>query len=154
MSGEIAPQKVLEAARAHLAARRVCTLATSHQDRPWAASSFYVARELDIYICQRADARTLQHLRANPRVAFAVDDREARAWLQAAGAARVVTGEEEAWARDRLTRAAPEFERHFASPDYPVLRIETDEITFVDRQAGIVPRRHLVRVGGQWRLTG
>lgn len=151
MSEDVVLRQVLDAARAHLAARRVCTLATSHRDRPWAASSFYVARELDIYVCQRSDARTLLHLRANPRVAFAVDDREARAWLQAAGTARPVEGEEDAWARAQLTRIAPEFERHFASPDYPVLRIETDEITFVDRQAPI-PRRHLVRVDGVWRV--
>ncbi len=153
MTEEIALAQVMQAARAHLASRRVCTLATSHRDRPWAASSFYVARDLDIYVCQRADARTLLHLRANPRVAFAVDDREAQAWLQAAGTARPVDGDEEAWAREQLARVAPEFSRHFASPDFPVLRIDVDELTFVDRTAGIVPRRRLVRVDGQWRLA-
>ena len=144
---------VLTAARKHLAARSVCTFATSHGDVPWAASAFYVARDLDIFTCQRKDARTLAQMLANPRVSFAVDDRKAEAWLQALGAARLATPGEDEWAREALQRAAPEFGRHFANPDYPVVLVRVSEITFVDRNAGIVPRQHLILDGEGWRFV-
>src|SRR3990172_1081318 len=102
-------ETVLTAARKHLADRFVCTFATSHQDVPWAASAFYVARELDIFTCQRKDARTLRQMLANPTVGFAVDDRKAEAWLQALGSARLASPVEDEWAREALQRAAPEF---------------------------------------------
>ncbi len=145
--------RVLEAARGYLARRHVCTFATSHHDVPWAASAFYVARDLNVFTCQRKDARTLRQMLANPRAAFAVDDRKAEAWLQALGSARLATSEEEVWAREALQRAAPEFVRHFGNPEYPVLMIHVDEFTFADRGAGITPRRRLVRDGDQWRFA-
>ena len=144
-------ETVLTAARKHLADRFVCTFATSHQDVPWAASAFYVARELDIFTCQRKDARTLRQMLANPTVGFAVDDRKAEAWLQALGSARLASPVEDEWGREALQRAAPEFGRHFANPDYPVVLVHVSEITFVDRNAGIVPRQHLILDGAEWR---
>ncbi len=151
---EFTIEQILDAARRHLAARHICTLATSHHDQPWAATSFYVTRGLDVYVCQRRDARTLVHMLANPRTAFAVDDRRVEAWLQGMGDAAVVTGEDEAWARAQLQRAAPEFTRHFANPEYPIVLIRADDLTFVDRPNGIAPRQHLVCSDGAWRFTG
>lgn len=150
---ELTVERVLEAARAHLAQRHVCTFATAHQDVPWAASAFYVARDLDIFTCQRKDARTLAQMLANPRTAFAVDDRRAEAWFQALGTARLVSAEEEAWARRALERAAPEFAGHFTNPEYPVLQVRVEEFTFADRGAGIIPRRRLRREGERWRFA-
>jgi len=145
--------RVLEAAREHLARRHVCTFATSHHDTPWAASAFYVARDLDIYTCQRKDARTLAQMLVNPRAAFAVDDQKAEAWLQALGTARRAAAEDETWAREALQRAAPEFVKHFANLAYPVLQVRVEEFTFADRGAGIIPRRRLRREGEQWRFA-
>ena len=150
---ELTVARVLEAARGHLARRHVCTFATSHRDVPWAASSFYVARDLDVFTCQRKDARTLTQMQANPRTAFAVDDRKAEAWFQALGTARPAPPDDDAWAREVLQRAAPEFARHFTNLEYPVLLIHVDEFTFVDRLAGIIPRRRLLREGDQWRFA-
>ena len=150
---QLSLEMVLEAARGHLAQRHVCTFATSQGDVPWAASAFYVARDLDVYTCQRKDARTLRQMLANPRVSFAVDDRKAEAWLQALGTSRLVTGPEGEWAREGLIQAAPAFDRHFRNPDYPVLKITVSEFTFVDRPAGIVPRQQLVRDGDGWRFA-
>lgn len=151
---EFSVEHVLDAVRRHLAARHICTLATSHHDQPWAATSFYVTRGLDVYVCQRKDARTLVHMLANPRTAFAVDDRKVEAWLQGLGLATVVTGDDEGWARVHLQRAAPEFARHFTNPDYPIVLLRADDLTFVDRPDGIVPRQHLVRSDGAWRFAG
>jgi uncharacterized protein YhbP (UPF0306 family) len=150
---ELTVARVLDAARGHLAQRHVCTFATSHRDVPWAASAFYVARDFDVFTCQRKDARTLAQMQANPRTAFAVDDRKAEAWLQALGTARPASPDEEAWARAALQRAASEFTRHFSNPEYPVLAVHVEEFTFVDRAAGIIPRRRLVREGDQWRFA-
>jgi len=150
---ELTVARVLEAARVHLARRHVCTFATSHRDVPWAASAFYVARDLDVFTCQRKDARTLAQMQANPRTAFAVDDRKAEAWFQALGTAHPAALGDDAWAREALQRAAPEFARHFTNPEYPVLLIHVDELTFVDRLAGITPRRRLLREGDQWRFA-
>ena len=146
-------EAVLEAARDHLARRHVCTFATSQGDVPWAASAFYVARGLDVFTCQRRDARTLRQMLANPRVSFAVDDGKAEAWFQALGTARLAAAAEDEWAREALQRAAPEFVRHFTNPDYPVLRVNVNEFTFVDRPAGIVPRQHLILDGTAWRFA-
>ncbi len=150
---ELTVERILEAARGHLARRHVCTFATAYHDVPWAASAFYVARDLDVFTCQRKDARTLRQMLANPHTAFAVDDRKAEAWFQALGSARPATSEEEIWARDALQQAAPEFTRHFSNPEYPVLLVHVGEFTFVDRGAGITPRRRLVRDGDQWRFA-
>jgi len=141
---------VLAAIRRHLAARHTCVLATSRENAPWAASSFYVARDLDLYVCQGRTARTLANMRANPQAAFAVDDRRAEAWLQGAGTITPISPEEDGWARAALTRAAPEFTHHFANPDQPVLCIRPNELTFADRRGGIYPRRHLLLRDGAW----
>jgi uncharacterized protein YhbP (UPF0306 family) len=144
-------EDVLAAVRRHLAEHHVCTLATAREDAPWAASCFYAPRDLDLYICQRRDARTLANLRANPRVGFAVDDRRTEAWLQGAGGAAPVSGDAETWARDALSQAAPEFVRHFSNLEFPVLRIRAQEITFVDRRQRI--RSHLILREGGWGLA-
>lgn len=129
------------------------TLATSHRDMPWAATAFYVARGLELYTCQRKDARTLAQMLANPRTAYAVDDRKVEAWLQGAGAAEVLGGGDDEWARAALQEAAPQFARHFTNPDYPVLVIHTDLVTFVDRPNGISPRQQLTLRDGEWRFA-
>lgn len=146
-------QTVLRAAQKHLVDRHVCTFATSHRDTPWAASAFYVARGLNVFTCQRKDARTLKHMRANPHVAFSVDDGKVEAWFQGLGDARVVTGPDDAWARGQLQLAAPEFAKHFVNPEFPILSINVREFTFVDRNGGIIPRQHLVRTGDEWRFA-
>ncbi len=141
-------EDILDAVRRHLAARHVCTLATSRGDVPWAASCFYVCRDLNLYVCQRKDARTLGNLLANPRVGFAVDDRKTETWLQGLGRAALVAGDEEAWAREQLRGAVPEFVRHFTNADYPVLRIRAEVLTFADRPNKI--RSHLILQEGGW----
>jgi len=144
---------VLEAIGRHLAARHVCTLATSRGDVPWAASSFYVPRGVDLFVCQGKRARTLANMQANPRVGFAVDDRKAEAWLQGLGVAAAATAADEVWARESLRQAAPEFTHHFTNPEQPVLVIAVDELTFVDRPNGISPRKHLILREGGWTFA-
>ena len=72
--------------------------------------------------------------------------------LQAMGTARLATPAEDERAREALQRAAPECGRHFANPDCPVVLVHVSEITFVDRNAGIVPRQHLILDGEEWRF--
>src|SRR3989442_4836281 len=108
MAAEFTVDQILQAVRTHLASRTVVTLATSHRDEPWAATAFYVARGHDLYVCQRQRARTLAHMLANPRTAFAADDRRADAWLQRLGAATVIRDDNGAWVRQSLRQAAPE----------------------------------------------
>src|SRR2546425_10404184 len=126
-------QQILDAIRRHLDARHVCTLATAHRDQPWAATSFYVTRDLDLFVCQRSDARTLEQMRANPRTAFAVDDRKVEAWLQGLGMASPGTGADEAWARAQLQRVAPAFVRDFTNPEFAIILIKAADPTFADR---------------------
>jgi len=145
--------EILDAVRRHLAGRHVVTLATSLHDEPWAATAFYVPRGNDLIVCQGKRARTLAHMLANPRTSFAVDDRKADAWLQGLGTAAVIKGLDETRARDELKGVAPEFTRHFTNPEYPVLLIKIDEITFVDRPGGIYPRQHLELRDGEWRFA-
>ena len=150
MVEQLTVEAVLSAIGRHLAARHVCTLATSHGDVPWAATSFYVSREVNLFVCQGKRARTLANMRVNPRVAFAVDDRKAEAWLQGMGKAEPAGAEDEAWAREQLQRVAPEFTRHFNNPEYPVLLIRVDELTFADRPNGIHPRKHVINQNERW----
>ncbi len=150
VGADLTVDAVLEAIQRHLNARHVCTLATSRGDIPWAATSFYVPRGLDLFVCQGKRARTLANMRANARVGFAVDDRKAEAWLQGLGTALPASPDDEAWARGALCAAAPEFTRHFTNPEYPVLLIGVEELTFADRANGVYPRRHLMRREGGW----
>ncbi len=144
--------QVLEAVRQHLAGRHVVTLATSLHDEPWAATAFFVTWGLDLVVCQGKRARTLAHMLANPRTAFAVDDRKAEAWLQGTGVATTLEGDDDGRARKQLQAIAPEFTRHFTNPEYPTLLIKVDELTFVDRPNEIYPRQHLVLRNGEWRF--
>ncbi len=146
-------EQILDAIRRHLAARHTCVLATCRADVPWAASSFYVSRDLDLFVCQGKAARTLANMRANPRTAFAVDDREAAARLQGIGGAGPADPEDDRWAREALRIAAPEFTHHFANPQQPVLRVRVEEVAFADRPGGIYPRQHLVRRNGAWEFA-
>jgi len=146
-------EAILEAVHRHLAARHVCTLATSQGDVPWAASSFYVARGIDLFVCQGKRARTLANMRANPKVGFAVDDGKAEAWLQGLGTAAPAGREDEAWAREQLRERAPEFTHHFTNPEQPVLLISVAEVTFSDRPHGIHPRQHLQSKDGRWEFA-
>ncbi len=150
VGAQFSVEAVIDAIRRHLMVRHVCTLATSHRDVPWAASSFYVPREVDLFVCQGKNARTLENLRVNPRGAFAVDDRVAEAWLQGLGIATLATAEDDRWARERLQQVAPEFTRHFNNPEQPVLLIRVDELTFADRPNGIYPRQHLLLRNEHW----
>src|SRR5207247_6203804 len=75
MAQEFAVDQILQAVQAHLASRHVVTLATSYHDEPSAATAFYVARGLDLYVCQGERARPLAHMLSYPRTGFAVDDR-------------------------------------------------------------------------------
>ena len=154
----MAPQRyslehILDAVRRHLAARHVCVLATCRADVPWAASSFYVSRDLDLYVCQGRTARTLANMRANPRTAFTIDDRQAAAWLQGTGVAGPVGPEDDRWARETLQIVAPEFTHHFTNPDQPVLLVRAEEMTFADRPGGIYPRQHLILRTGRWEFA-
>jgi len=144
---------ILEAIQRHLTARHVCTLATSHEDTPWAATCFYVARGVDLFVCQGKTARTLANLLANPRGAFAVDDRQAEAWLQGLGLAARVGAQDDRWAREQLRNVAPEFTHHFENPEQPVLLLRVDELTFADRPNGIYPRQHVVLHDGRWEFA-
>ncbi len=146
-------EQILDAIRHHLAARHTCVLATCRADIPWAASSFYVSRDLDLYVCQGRTARTLDNMRANPRTAFTVDDRQAAAWLQGVGRAGVVDPADDRWARERLQVVAPEFTHHFTNPQQPVLRVSVEELAFADRPGGIYPRQHLVQRNGAWEFV-
>lgn len=146
-------EAVLDAIRRHLEARHVCTLATSQEDVPWAASSFYVARGVDLFVCQGKRARTLANMRVNPRVGFAVDDRKAEAWLQGLGTAARAGSEDDTWAREQLRERAPEFTHHFTNPEQPVLSIRVQELTFADRPHGIYPRKHLKWINERWEFA-
>jgi uncharacterized protein YhbP (UPF0306 family) len=147
------PEQILDAIRRHLAARHTCVLATCHAGVPWAASSFYVSRDLDLYVCQGRTARTLANMRANPSTAFAVDDRQAAAWLQGIGRAGPVGPEDDRWARETLQIAAPEFTHHFTNSLQPVLQIRVEEVAFADRPGGIYPRQYLIRRNGTWEFA-
>ncbi len=92
-------------------------------------------------------------MRANPRTAFAIDDRKVEAWLQGLGMASQVTGADDAWARAQLQHVAPEFTRHFSNPDFPIILIKSADLTFADRANGITPRQHLVLTNHSWRFA-
>src|SRR5437660_9798827 len=79
MAQEFAVDQILQAVQAHLASRHVVTLATSYHDEPWAATAFYVARGLDLYVCQGKRAGTLAHMLANPRTECTVECRRGAA---------------------------------------------------------------------------
>lgn len=150
---EFTVSEILDAIRRHLQARHVVTLATSHRDEPWAATAFYVAQDLNVVTCQRKDARTLAQMLANPRTAFTIDDRKVEAWLQGSGNAATLAGADDAWAREALQKAVPEFSRHFTNMEFPTLVIRPDLFTFVDRPNGISPRQRLLLRDGEWRFA-
>jgi len=65
------PQPVLD----YLASKKTVTLATAALDgTPHASTFMYVNDGLSIYFWARPTSTTAQHIHANPRVSFAIDD--------------------------------------------------------------------------------
>jgi uncharacterized protein YhbP (UPF0306 family) len=105
------PQPVLD----YLSSAKTVTLATASPDgAPHASTFMYVNDGVKLYIWARPTSSTAQHVRANPRVSFAIDeyveDWNKAKGIQGDGECRPVTGGE------GMAKAVGLFAEKFPSP--------------------------------------
>jgi len=70
---------------------KYCVLATSFQDKPWAATVGYtIDDDLNIYISSRPDSLKFQNLLKNPIVCLVINSQTREGTLQIQGIAKVL----------------------------------------------------------------
>jgi general stress protein 26 len=124
-----------------LAEHNILALATSQGDEPWVSNVFFAEEVSDetttLYFATLKPSRKLRHIRANPRVSFAVGDPLPSRWLQGSGVAAKVEDPHE---RDRINSLigakAPAYKGFVSAVDFDVFRIEVGEIRVVDLTGG------------------
>ena len=68
---------------------KYCVIATSYQDKPWAATVNYtVDNDFNIYISSKPDSLKLQNILKNPVVCLVIDSQTREGTLQIQGAAK------------------------------------------------------------------
>lgn len=74
--------------RKWLKKHKYCVIATSCQDKPWAATVNYtVDDDFNIYISTRPDSLKFQNILKNPIVCLVIDSQDEKGTLQIQGAA-------------------------------------------------------------------
>ena len=105
------PQSVLD----YLEGQKTVTLATASSDgRPHASTFMYVNDGVSLYFWARPNSTTAQHLQANPRVSFAIDE-----YVQDWNTAKGIQGEGECQlvsSGDDVAKAVGLFADKFPSP--------------------------------------
>lgn len=111
-----------------------------------------------IVIATSPRSRKYTDIRADPQVSYAVEDRDAGAYVALYGTAEIV--DDLAARRARWSeRARPYFPQGPEGDDYVLIRLVPDRIEMWSLADSIVPEPHglvpavLVRTGGQWRIT-
>lgn len=102
-------QASLATARRVLRENSVLTVATAGDDRlPWASTMYYWSEGLDIYSVVKANARTLEHVRTDPRAFVTIDKAVPDRFLQAEMAVEILGGlDDNARVRDALIEKSP-----------------------------------------------
>ena len=130
------PQPVLD----YLASEKTVTLATaSLAGNPHASTFMYVNDGLSIYFWARPTSTTAQHIQANPRVSFAideyVDDWNKAKGIQGDGEAQLVSNGEE------VVKIVGLFADRFTSPssgasttNITFFRITPKQLLFIDNE--------------------
>jgi uncharacterized protein YhbP (UPF0306 family) len=132
--GKELPQPVLD----YLGSEKTVTLATASPNGvPHASTFMYVNDGLELYIWVRPGSMTAEHIQANPRVSFAIDEYVAD-WnkakgIQGAGECRLVS------AGDEVVKAVGLFADKFPSPtsgasttSITFFKITPDSLQFID----------------------
>jgi len=122
---------------------KACTLATEKGGEPWATSVFFAAEGLAVYCIVEDRGQGMANLKNNPRVALAVDNRIPDKFLQAAGVAKVVAGEEEAKGRRLVLERVPEYKPFFEMVKTSVVRIDLKKLHVTNVPKGWFPAKIL-----------
>lgn len=98
-------EELKETALKHLENHNTMTLATAHENRPWAATVFYANKGFTLYfLSDPASAQHCKNIAQNPYVSVTIDEdyplKEADDWrkvkgIQMEGIARIITSEED-----------------------------------------------------------
>jgi len=73
-----------------------CVIATSHENKPWAATVNYtIGENFNIYISARSDSLKFKNLSKNPNVCLVVDSQTREGTLQIQGIAEILELKEE-----------------------------------------------------------
>jgi hypothetical protein len=118
---------------------RVAMIATGLDGQPWASTVYYAEQGFTLYVNTPSRTTMLRNMIENPRVSYAIDDREPSSFLQAVGRASVVVDPEEFnGARALLAVKVPE--AHVGAPNYTLVKIDTDVVYVSDFRQGYRPR--------------
>ncbi|WP_309492199.1 pyridoxamine 5'-phosphate oxidase family protein [Candidatus Hecatella orcuttiae] len=122
---------------------KVCTLATESGGKPWATTMFFAVKGTNFYCIVENRGHGMANLKKNPHVALAIDNRVPDRFVQAAGTAEVVEGEEEAEGRKLVLDRVPEYRPFFEMVTTSLVRIVPKEIHVTDVPRGWFPAKVL-----------
>jgi hypothetical protein len=122
-----------------LQSHRVAIIATAADGQPWASTVYYAEDGFTLFVNTPNRTTMLRNMLDNPRVSYAVDDREPSLFLQAVGRVAIVTDPGEfSHARGLLAVKVPE--AHVGAPGYTLVRIDTEIAYVSDFRQGYRPR--------------
>jgi nitroimidazol reductase NimA-like FMN-containing flavoprotein (pyridoxamine 5'-phosphate oxidase superfamily) len=131
-----------------LRSHRAAVVATALGGQPWASTVYYAEQGFTLYVNTPSRTTMLRNMLENPRVSYAIDDRQPSSFLQAIGRASIVSDPSEfSHARALLAVKVPE--AHVGAPSYTLVKIDTDVIYVSDFRQGYRPRAE-VRVSESW----
>lgn len=123
---------------------KACTLATEKDGEPWATSVFFAAEGLTVYCIVEDRGQGMANLKANPRIALAVDNRTPDRFVQASGVAKVVAGEEEVKGRRLVLEKVPEYKPFFEMVKTSLVRIDLKKLHVTNVPKGWFPAKVLL----------
>jgi len=131
--------EVIQVMREILAECKALTLATVSDGQPWATSMFFASEGMNVYCIIEDRGEGMANLKKNPNVALAVDDRTPNSFVQAAGEANIVQGDEDTKWRKLVLDKVPEYKQFFEMVTTSVVRIALKRIHVTDVPRGWFP---------------
>ncbi len=119
----------------------VCTLATESNGKPWATSMFFALDGMHIYCIVEDRGEGMKKLKNNPNVALAIDNQIPNQFVQLAGTAEVVQGDEDVKGRTLVLGRVPEYKPFFEMVATSVVKITLKRIHVTDVPRGWFPAK-------------
>ncbi len=135
--------EVLQVMQEILGDSRVLTLATAYDGQPWATTMFFALEGMNLYCIVEDRGEGMTNLKKNSNVALVVDNRTPERFVQAAGEAEIVQGDEEEKRRRLVLDKVPEYKQFFEMVTTSVVRIALKRIHVTDVPRGWYPAKSL-----------
>ncbi len=137
----VSEEEILQAMKEILQNYTVCTLGTESDGKPWATTMFFALDGMKMYCIVEDRGEGMKNLKNNPNVALAIDNQIPNQFVQLAGTAEVVQGDEDVKGRSLVLGRVPEYKPFFEMVTTSVVKITLKRIHVTDVPRGWFPAK-------------